>query len=102
MDNWSNTELILWTSYVDYFYIDLYWDGEVRDWLREGTYTLGGDVLDEVAYDNENLPDIGAESGTLTISGSQNGYSIRFSGTDDTDGKPMEINYTGKVNFWPM
>lgn len=102
VDNWSNTELILWTSYVDYFYIDLYWDGEVRDWLREGTYTLGGDVLDEVAYDNENLPDIGAQSGTLTISGSQNGYSIRFSGTDDTDGQPMEINYTGKVNFWPM
>ena len=28
VDNWSNTELILWTSYVDYFYIDLYWDGE--------------------------------------------------------------------------
>ena len=78
------------------------------DHLHEQGVTLiitvdnGTSALDEVAYDNENLPDIGAQSGTLTISGSQNGYSIRFSGTDDTDGKPMEINYTGKVNFWPM
>ena len=50
---------------VDYFYIDLYWDGEVRDWLREGTYTLGDDVLDcvEFDYDDDTVQDISAAQG---------------------------------------
>ena len=66
----SNVEPMLYTSYYeeegdyygDYFYIDLYWDGEVRDWLREGTYTLGDDVLDcvEFDYDDDTVQDISA------------------------------------------
>lgn len=110
-DNWSNVELMLYTSYYekegdyygDYFYIDLYWDGEVRDWLREGTYTLGDDVLDcvEFDYDDDTVQDISAEQGTLTISETKNGYDIVFSGTD-TEGRPMEFNYSGPLNFSPM
>lgn len=108
VDNWSNTELILWTSYTiedgemdgEYLYIDLYWDGEVRDWLREGTYTLGGDVLDQIAFDSYDNP-ADAANGTLTITSSKKGYEIVFSGTD-TSGKPMKFNYNGEINFLPM
>lgn len=109
---WSNIELILCTSgcyledgdvYGDYFYVDLYWDEEVRDNLIGGTYTLGGDVLDEVAfdYDDPATPDIDAVDGSITISGGGDRYDISFSGTA-ADGSPMSFSYSGPVVFMEM
>lgn len=105
----SNTELCIGTSgcyledgeiYGDYFYIDLYWEEEVQGRLVEGTYTLGDEVLDEVCFtfDDSATQDIDAETGTLTISGKGDKYTISFSGSD-TDGSKIEFKYLGNVTF---
>lgn len=109
--SWTNVELCLLTSdcYYDdgdligkHFYIDLYWDGEFRNHLIEGTFTLGDDVLDEVTFSmasNDDVVDIlTATEGTLTISNQDDEYKIIFSGTA-ADGTPIAFDYSGPVKF---